>query len=188
MRVKYLGRASAVTAGVLAALVTAACGGGNEAATDGGGSGSGSGTDQSPLTAYVSCMKENGVELTLPTGGPDGVRPSGGARPSGAPPSGAPGGGGFRGGLNKPDNVDQETWDKAREACASSLPSMGPGRGPGSGQQGGGQPGGGSAAAYRNCLSDRGVTDVDNPDATDDTVAAALDACKVLSPAPSPSA
>lgn len=145
---------------------------------------------------------------------PDGTagRPSGGPRPdgSGAPPgfpsgrpsgapspgaSGRPGGGGPGGpgggfGNLRPEGVDDATWQKAQDACRSVLPTGGPGRGQNgggpngdNGQNGGGQPGAGTA--YANCLSDRGVRLTAGLNTADPTVAEALKACQVLSPAPS---
>ena len=88
------------------------------------------------MAAYIQCLSQNGVTITMPSGGPNGAgRPSGGARPSGAPeeapegagmPSGAPGGGGGRE-LTKPNGVDDATWTKATAACASQKPSGGNG-------------------------------------------------------------
>jgi hypothetical protein len=42
--------------------------------------------------------------------------------------------------------------------------------------------------AYANCLSDHGVPAGTAPDASDPKVSTALQACKVLSPAPAPAA
>jgi hypothetical protein len=78
-------------------LFTAACGGADEQSATGDTSGA-----NSAFTAYLDCMKENGVTITMPAGGPGGgARPSGapdGVRPSGMPngmrPSGVPGGDG----------------------------------------------------------------------------------------------
>ncbi|MBO3738912.1 hypothetical protein J5X75_15400 [Actinoplanes sp. NEAU-H7] len=180
-------------------LFTAACGGSEEASTDSGTTGQNGGGDNA-FAAYISCLNENGVTVTMPSGGPggggarpsgapDGVRPSGapdGIRPSGQPrPSGSagqrgggfPGGGGF--GFGKPDGVDDATWQKAQEACASVRPSMGGGRG----NPGGGTPGGGNAnAAYENCLKENGVTDPAKVDTTDATAKKAVETCSVLKP------
>jgi len=171
---------------VVAALAAlAACGGGGSSNATPGASPSGA---QAELAAYVSCLNQNGVTITLPSGGaggfggsnrptdrPTGEFPSGRAtaRPSG---SGIPGGngGGLGGGfLQKPDNVDQDTWDKAVAACSALRPSFG-----GRGGQGGDN---GAQAAYRNCLRDHGVTDVASPSA------AAEAACAVLKPTTTPS-
>jgi hypothetical protein len=192
-------RAAAVFAVSMAMLFTAACGS-DEASTDSGTTG-GTGQDggNSAFAAYISCLNENGVTITMPSGGPggggarpsgapDGVRPSGapdGVRPSGQPrPSGAAGqrGGGFPGGggFGKPDGVDDATWQKAQEACASVRPSMGAGRG-GNGN-GGGPGGGGANAAYQNCLKENGVTDTADPDTSDATVKKATETCAVLKP------
>jgi hypothetical protein len=165
---------------VSAALVlsAAACGGGSDASSTGTGTTGGGGNNA--FAAYTQCLQQNGVTITAPSGGP-GARPSGGAgRPSGQPrPSGsagARGGGGFPGGggFQKPDNVSQDTWDKAQSACASLRPSMGAGRG--------GNGGNGADAAYRNCLQQHGVTQGGGLSTTDPTVKKAEEACKVLRP------
>ncbi|WP_305784747.1 hypothetical protein [Symbioplanes lichenis] len=193
-------------------LSVAACGGGSDDATGGGDNGNGPG-GTSAFAAYTSCLQENGVTITMPSGGarvrpsgapsggpqggfpsggPQGGFPSGQPRPSGSagPGGGGPGGGnrggGFPGGgmMQKPDNVDQDTWDKAQAACASVRPSFGAGRnGNGGGRNG-------ANAAYTNCLKDHGVTLTDGrqPDTSDAKVKAAVDTCKALAPAPSASA
>jgi hypothetical protein len=106
-------------------------------------------------------------------GTPDGTRPSGmpRPRPSGSAGRGFPGGGGFGGGFAKPANVDDATWQKAQQACASVRPSFGPGN-----RQGGGT----QNAAFQNCMKDHGVTDLQNLSTTDPTVKKALDVCRVL--------
>jgi hypothetical protein len=192
-------RAAAVFAVSMAMLFTAACGS-DEASTDSdtpGGNGPNGGN--TAFAAYISCLNENGVTITMPSGGPggggfggarpsgapDGVRPSGapdGVRPSGQPrPSGGAGqrGGGFPGGFSKPEGVDDAIWQKAQEACASVRPSMGAGRGNGNG---GGPGGGGADAAYQNCLKENGVTDTANLDTSDATVKKATETCAVLKP------
>ena len=166
-------------------LSVAACGGGSDgtATSDSGGANPGGGRNDQ-FAAYTECLQKNGVTITMPSGG---ARPSGGAgRPSGFPsgmprPSGSAGqrgGGGFPGGgmMNKPDNVSQDTWDKAQAACASVRPSFGAGGG------------NGANAAYRNCLQQHGVTQGETPlDSTDPTVKKAEEACKVLRPTASAS-
>jgi hypothetical protein len=139
MRIRTIATPLALT-GV---LVLAGCGSsdsGANTAGDGGNGGRG-GDFREVLSAYVACLQENGVTVTLPSGRPggtgnftppaDGTRPSGmpgegGMPPSGAPggmrPSGVPGGGGFGNILQKPDGVSQKKWDAARDACASKLP------------------------------------------------------------------
>jgi hypothetical protein len=182
----------AVVTASAALLVTAACGGsgssGNNAqAANNGGTGQG----RQALTAYVDCMKQNGVVITVPSGNPSG-RPRGSGQPTDRPtnfptarPSGSPGAGGgrgFGGALQKPDNVDQATWDKARTACASKLPSFGPGNGNGNN---------GANTAYRNCLKDHGVTvngGTNQLNTADPTIAAAEKACAPLRPTTRPSA
>jgi hypothetical protein len=136
--------------------------------------------------AYVDCMRAHGVPLTVPSGRPSGlgpsdrVRPSDGIRPSdGARPSnrGGPPGFPFPGGA-PPSGVDQATFDKAQQACASLRPSGGPG---GRNQEGRN----GAITAYRNCLRDHGVTDPRAEQASaDPALAAALAACAPLRPSP----
>ncbi|HWS32702.1 MAG TPA: hypothetical protein VN408_08160 [Actinoplanes sp.] len=197
-------RAAAVFAVSVAMLFTAACGGTDETSTDSNGStGQNGGGGNNAFAAYISCLNENGVTITMPSGGPGGGMGNGGTRPSGAPgggnggepgarPSGQPrpsgsagqrGGGmpGGGGGFSKPDGVDEATWTKAQEACASVRPSMGAGggqRGGGNGNSGGN----GANAAYENCLKENGVTDTANLDASDATVKKATETCSVLKP------
>jgi hypothetical protein len=188
-------RAAALLVASAAVMLAAACGGSSKADTSGGGSGGGNGqggTNQA-LTAYVDCMKQNGVTITLPsfaprTGASRG--PGGYTRPSGEPgprPSGSVGGGrgGFPGGgggsFQKPAGVDDATWQKAQQACASSLPSRGTGGFGGNGAQN---------SAYRNCLQQHGVTmNGGRPASTDPKTQQALKTCSVLreSAAPTPS-
>jgi hypothetical protein len=140
----------------------------------------------------VDCLKQNGVTVTVPSRNPSG-RPQGSGQPTDRPsnfptdrpsgmPSGSPGGGGgrgFGGALQKPDNVDQATWDKARTACQSKLPSFGPGNG-----------NNGANTAYRNCLKDHGVTvngGTNQLNTADPTIAAAEKACVALRPSSRPS-
>jgi hypothetical protein len=178
-----------------AVMLAAACGGGSGGSGGGSatnnGQGSGNGVNQA-LTAYVDCMKQNGVTITLPSFAPR-TGASGGTRPSGEPrprPSGSFGGGrgGFPGGngggfFQKPAGVDDATWQKAQTACASSLPSRG---------AGGFGNGGNSAAnsAYRNCLQQHGVTMTNGrPASADPKTQAAMKTCAVLrqTGAPTPS-
>jgi hypothetical protein len=164
-------------------LVAAACSNSSAATGGNGGSGNGGGAGaNSAFAAYTDCLKKNGVTVTLPTGAPRN-RPSGEPRPSGVPrPSGSAGqrGGGFPGGggqFAKPAGVDDATWQKAQEACASLRPS--------------GRPGGrdnGANAAYRNCLSDHGVTLGQGLATSDPKVAKAMETCKVLRPTATPTA
>jgi len=80
-----------------------------------------------------------------------------------------PGGGGF----GKPAGVDDATWQKAQEACASLRPSGGPG-------------GGRRNAAYENCLKENGVTTTGGGSATaDPAVRKAMEKCQVLRGRPS---
>jgi hypothetical protein len=201
-------RTVAVVAVSVAMLFTAACGS-DETTTDNSGTTGQNDGGNNAFQAYISCLNENGVTITMPSGGPggpggggtrpsgapDGVRPSGfpgggepGAFPSGQPrPSGSAGqrgGGGFPGGggFSKPEGVDDATWQKAQEACASVRPSMGAGRGNGGGGNGNGGGGRGANAAYENCLKENGVTDTANPDTSDATVKKAIETCSVLKP------
>jgi len=172
----------ALAAGSAALLLAAACGSDGDSGDSGDAAAGG-------FSAYMDCLREQGIEVpdTVPSGRPGGF-PSGRPSdfPSGRPtafpsdrPSGAPGGG--RMGGFRPEGVDDATWQKAQEACASVRPTGGPG---------GGGPGGGAnreaGAAYRNCLSDRGVDLGANPSTTDPKVAEAMEACAVLRPSASP--
>lgn len=173
----------------VAGLLAAACGGrsGNNAGTVPGGSSAANG-----LQAYLTCLNQNGVSIQLPSGRPSGASgaggfPSGGVRPSGAPgapgASGAPGGRPGGGGLQQPAGVDDATWQKAQQACASLRPTGGPG-----GQNGQDN---GALSAYRDCLSNHGVTasaGIGRLDSSDPTVAAAQQACAALLPTAAPSA
>jgi hypothetical protein len=161
----------------------------------------GSSNNNTPATAgasgaadYASCLRNNGVDIPqFNASSRPANRPSGGAntRPSGEPrPSGS---GGFRGGAGPgggflgsvaPSGIDQQTWDKAQKACESLRPSAFPG---GNGNGGGN----GRDAAFRNCLTEHGVTvtgSVDQLDSSDAKIAAALQACAPLRPSPRPSA
>lgn len=168
----------ALAAGAAALLLTAACG-------SDGDSGEAAGGGPAGVSAYLACLRDQGIDVpdTMPSGRPTG-RPT--AFPSDRPsdrPSGAPGGrggpdgtaaagrmGGFR-----PEGVDDATWEKAQEACASLRPTGGPGGGPGGANRQ-------ADAAYRNCLSDRGVDLRSKPSTTDPKVAEAMAACAVLRP------
>ncbi|WP_246277962.1 hypothetical protein [Phytohabitans rumicis] len=181
----------ALATGSAALLFVAACGS-DDNSDAGTGNGSAGG-----FNAYADCLREQGI--TLPTNQPRAngsgrptafpsdrptAFPSG--RPSGGPsgePSGGPGGGmGGPGGGFRPEGVDDATWQKAQEACQSVRPTGGPGGGGPGGNNGGGNRQ--ADAAYRNCISDRGV---DPQATTDPKYAAAAQACAVLSPSPSPS-
>jgi hypothetical protein len=174
------------------AIGLTACGdkdGGSDGTAPGGGNGA------NGLQAYISCLSEHGVTLNLPQG--QGNRPTdqpsfdpnrtpgqGGGNGQG---SGFPGGGAGGGllGEQAPEGVDQATWDAARTACESVRPTAGPG--------GQGGPGGGfdnsAFTAYRNCLSDHGVTMSQGPgnlSTEDPKVAAAVKACEALRPTGAP--
>jgi hypothetical protein len=186
---KRIGGAALALAAV--AFFAAACGSSDDNAPAAAGASGG--------TDYASCLRNNGVDLPQfnasgrPTARPSGF-PSGQARPSGQPrPSGSAG---FRGGGNgnggggffgtaAPSGVDQQTWEKAQKACASLRPSGGAGF-----NGGGGGGGNGRDAAYRNCLTEHGLTvtgSTDQLDTTDAKVAAAVQACAPLKPAPAAS-
>ena len=166
--------------GVAAAFVATA----GFAAACGGSAGSNSAAPTPAATDYLTCLRDNGVNV--PTGRPSGfpsarasdrptVRPSGGA--SGFPRGG---GGGFFGGTGAPNGVDPSTFAKAQQACAALRPSAFPG---------GGRRGG-ADAAYRNCLSQHGVTvsgPIDQLNSADPQVAAAEKTCAVLRPSATPS-
>jgi hypothetical protein len=178
-------RAAALFVASAAVLLVAACGGTGSDSSTGGGendNGNGGGNNQA-FAAYQQCLAKNGVTITMPSrqprtgasGFPDGARPSGQPRPSGSAGAGRGGFPGGGGGFTKPDGVDDATWQKAQEACASVRPSFG------GGNNGGG--GNGANAAYQNCLKQHGVTQGETPlDTSDATVKKALETCKVLRP------
>jgi hypothetical protein len=130
------------------------------------------------MQAYTTCLSQHGV--TMPSSFPRGNRPSG--APSGRPSRGA--GGGRSGyGNQPPAGVDAATWQQAQQACASLQPSAG--------ARNGGNRNNAAVTAYRNCLSDHGVTMSTGPgglDANNPTVAAAMKACEPLRPTPRPTA
>lgn len=179
------------------AMLAAGCGGSKSSTTSTSPGQQPGGSDS--VQAYLSCLSKNGVTMQMPSGRPSfpgdtrpsGVRPSGafpsGAFPSGVRPSGGfpGGGGGFPGGgggglFQKPSNVDDATWQKAQAACASVRPSFG---------SGGGNGDNGATAAYRNCLSQHGVTVGNGPlNTADPKYAAAAKACAPLRPSVAPSA
>jgi hypothetical protein len=187
----YATRAAALLlAGLGAVSLLAACSGSGKAAV------TANNTGRNGLQAYLTCLSNHGV--TLPSRGPGArpsVRPSGAPRPSRSPGTGGGGfgggngggfgGGGFGGGFTDPSTppsgVDAATWAAALSACQSVQPSFG-----------GGQGGFNNSAftAYRNCLSDHGVTFSTGPnglDPNDPKVAAALKTCAPLRPSGRPS-
>ncbi|MFC8850908.1 MULTISPECIES: hypothetical protein [unclassified Micromonospora] len=187
------GRLFAATLTVVALSLSAACSGSDDSATPAGDSGQ---SGQNGFAAYQECLRNNGV--TLPSAGAGGARPSGAptARPSGGPtarpsarPDASAGAGRGGPGMGRPDGVDEATWEKAQEACASVRPSGGPDGdgGPGARPSGSGAPNGGQgdgrSAAYRTCLSNRGV-DLDSLDSGDTKTTEALAACAAVSPSP----
>ncbi|MFI7438094.1 hypothetical protein [Micromonospora haikouensis] len=178
------GRLLATALTVVALALSTACAGTDDAAAPAGDDGQ---DGQNAFAAYRDCLQDNGV--TLPSGG---ARPSGfptarpselpSARPSARPDASAGAGRGGPG-MGRPDGVDEATWEKAQQACASVRPSGGPGARPGgSGAPGGGQDDG-RRAAYRTCLSNRGVDPADI-DSGDPKTTEALAACAAVSPSP----
>ncbi len=93
-------------------------------------------SSSSGFTAYLSCLRQHGVDVPTTS------------------PSGAPGGfGGFGGFGGSGSSSGNSTFQKAQQACASLRPSFG---------SGGGFPGGGFSGfanaikAFRTCMSDHG--------------------------------
>ncbi len=74
--------------------------------------------------AFNQCMTDNGVPAP-PQGGPGGPGADGGP-PAGEPPAGPPPSGTSGDGRRPPSppGVDQDTWDKAMQACASLAPAQ----------------------------------------------------------------
>ncbi|GIH18247.1 hypothetical protein Raf01_64190 [Rugosimonospora africana] len=194
------------TTGALLAAGLAGCGGGSKPASGATPGGAPSGGQQQ-LQAYISCLNQHGVHITLPSGRPSGfpsgfnrsgrptarptVRPSG-AR-SGFPRGGNGAGGGFGGGFGgifgnggqPPTGVSQATWEAAQQACASVEPSFGAGgRG---GFRGGDN---GANAAYLNCLREHGAVPSSGPvgrlNTADPAIAAAVKTCEPLRPTGQP--
>ncbi|WP_064741757.1 hypothetical protein [Hamadaea tsunoensis] len=147
---------------------------------------SSTGTDAA--SQYRDCLAKNGV--TLPSnfargsGRPGGNFPSG--RPSGFPsgfptvrPSGGNGNGG--GGFGGFPGAQSSEFAKAEQVCASLRPSGQPGFG--------GNRGGGANAAYRNCLTEHGVTmnQGQQLNTADPKVVEAMKTCSVLRPSAAPS-
>jgi hypothetical protein len=180
---------------VAAGAFAVACGSSTNATPTSGQPSNGGGGNNA-MASYLSCLRSNGVNIpnVNPSGRPTArptARPSGLPRPSGSPGQGRRGGfpgGGFGGlfGSTAPSGVSQQTWDKARQACASLQPSFNP--------QNGGRDNG-AFAAYRNCLRDHGVT-LNGPgngqgpqlNTQDPKTAAALKACEPLRPTARPTA
>jgi len=170
--VKIWVRVAAATLSIAAATAfTAACGSDSDDESPGS-TGTASTGGTGGFQAYLSCLGKNGVEIQMPTGMPGGGFPSGAAGPA---PSGMPGGGMFQ----KPDGVDDDTWQKAQAACASVQPSLGAGTAQDNG----------AISAYLNCLSNHGVSTSAQPQSlntADPTVAAAQKACGALRPSGMP--
>ncbi|MGX9788155.1 hypothetical protein [Mycobacterium sp. MMS18-G62] len=68
--------------------------------------------------AFTECMADNGVPVPPEGSGP----PQDGAPPEGSPPQGPPQHGGS-GTPPAPPGVDENTWDKAMQACSSLAPA-----------------------------------------------------------------
>ncbi len=174
-------RGGAMAALIVVGALTAGCGGSGTAS---GAKASAAPSGRVELQAYVACLNQHGVVVTMPSVAPDrtprpSVQRASGARPSGFPsgirPSGARGSGGFGGFgglLQRPANVDETTWTAAQQACASLRPSQGTRNS-------------GAFTAYRNCLSDHGVaasTGAGQLSTSDPKVAAAMKLCEPLRP------
>lgn len=175
--------ATRAVVGVAAALAVmgfaAACGG------------SGNDNQGTPAAAnFADCLRQQGIALPTgrasgfptarPSGFPGGGRASGfpGGRPTARPSGGfgqGQGQGGF-GNFQRPEGVDEQTWQKALQACNSLRPSGFPGRGGFNGSRGPGQ-GNGALTAYLNCLSEHGVTY-----SPGQTLPDAAKVCEVLQP------
>jgi len=178
--------AGLVLALVSAAALTVACGSSSNSSS--------SGASPAASEDYASCLRKNGVNMPQMNGSgrPSGMMPSG-MMPSGSRPERVGGSGGPRGsgdpsggaGGRMPQGVDASAWAKAQAACASLRPSGGFGNG---------DRGNANAnAAYRNCLSEHGVTSSAGAqlNSTDPTVAEAMKTCAALretGSAPAPSA
>jgi hypothetical protein len=152
-------RTRRLAAGLLTAMAVAslaACGS-NDSASGSSSTGTGTGAGDNrggrggQMAAYIQCLAQNGVTITMPSGGPNGAGlpsggpngaglPSGGPNGGGTPPSGAPDGAGFPSGapdasggpggrrareLTKPAGVSDATWAKATAACAGQNPTGG---------------------------------------------------------------
>jgi PT repeat len=157
------------------ALALAGCGGSGDG---------GPATSSDAQTQYRDCLSRNGV--TLPSSRPSGfptVRPTDRptVRPTARPSRSSSGFGNGRFGNGFPQGVDASAFAKAQQACASLRPSGQPGFGGNRGADS-------RNAAYRNCLSEHGVTlqDGQPPASSDPKVAAALQTCAVLKPSPRP--
>ncbi|MBE3013574.1 hypothetical protein IL992_30995 [Microbispora sp. NEAU-D428] len=162
----------AVAAAVLAVTVTGCGGGDDTAATTTTQAAAGGGSSADPRAAFTECLRKNGV--TPPSGRP-------GAGPSGRPTARPSGGfGGFR-------SMDP-AMSKAFEACRSLMPQGGRG---GFGGGRGVDPQ--AMQAFRTCMKDNGAElpaggRVRDLPTADPKVAKAYDKCKVLLPAPTPTA
>lgn len=179
---------AAAAAALSAALLLAGCGGGGGAKPASAAAPSGSASDRSGNSAYMDCLRANGV--TPPTerpGGRGSDRPSG--RPTARPtdratdrPSGRPSG------FPESRSTDP-AWQKAMQACASVRPQRTGEGGFGNGNGGGAGNGAGNGErVYASCLKDHQVTIPQGGIAALDRSAAgvadALKACAALAPTP----
>jgi hypothetical protein len=166
----------------MSALALTACGGSSASSSSATTAPASAGNPAAGFQDYQNCLKEHGVTINLPNGRGAGGNGSGppadftppeGFDPNNAQGGGPPGGGG----MQKPDNVDQKTWDSAQSACASKMPSLGQGGARGSTE----------LQAYQSCLKDHGV-DMTNTsvDRTSEAFKNAQEACKELLPARTP--
>ena len=181
---------AAVGASVAVAGVLAACGGSTAPTAAAASTPTAQATG---YTAYADCLRQHGVNVPTAIPTRSFTRPTGTARPTGVRRSGGFGGfGGFGGGSANPSE------QAAAQACASVRPTNGfGGFGGGFGGRGGTQ-----LAAFRNCMTQQGVTiPTTRPTAfptstasgtrylnglnpSDPKVAAALKVCSPLLPTP----
>ncbi|HEU5332098.1 MAG TPA: hypothetical protein VFU73_05030 [Actinocrinis sp.] len=143
IRIRISARHGAAVAGlVVAGSLLAACGGGGSSgsSTPVGAAASATSTGGSN-SAYFACLSQHGV--TIPSRSPGQGRPSG--RPSGGFGGFGGGGGGFS---------QSPQMQAALQACSSLRPSGG--AFPGGGGFGG--RGGTALTAFRNCMTQQGVT------------------------------
>lgn len=127
-RAKTSRRAAALLVASAVVVLAAACGSSSDSSSSGGRQPAGNRAGNNAIAAYVQCLQENGVSITMPAGGPR-ERPSDGAsrgpRPDGSRGPGRDSAGRGGPGLTKPDGVDDTTWQKAQTACASVKPADG---------------------------------------------------------------
>jgi hypothetical protein len=183
--------ASAVGVATVVAGVLAACGGGSSGGTSpAAASTPTAAASAGSAQAYFACLQQHGANI--PTSRPTNfTRPT--DRPSGGFSRGGGGGGFFGGGQSQSPQMQA-----AMQACVSVRPTSGFGGGFGGGR------GGTALVAFRNCMTQQGVTvptarpssfptarPTDNAarylgglDPNDPKVAAALKVCSPLLPSP----